>query len=186
MATDVQSLLRGLPFFQELENQELTAIAEIGTTQSCAKAEMIFRQGDPGDALYILIDGRVNIFLDGEDNKRVQLAELGEGSYFGDLALIDGKPRSASAQALEDSAFFLVGRTEFLQLMTNSQRILTQVLSGLSEHIRNTNQRYVDMNEKKERLQTQAELERHQSIAQMVAGVAHEINTPLGLSLIHI
>ena len=178
---NVEALLQGLPFFHDLSHEELHSVAQIGEFKSMEEGELVFKQGDPGDALYVVITGRVEIFLIGEDDKRIDLAELADGSYFGDLALIDGQARSASARTIEKCDFFLVARTQFLSLMSGSPRILADVLIGLSEHIRNTNQRYVDVNEKKERLQIQAELDRHQSIAQMVAGVAHEINTPLGI-----
>ncbi|MFT7688175.1 MAG: NNP family nitrate/nitrite transporter-like MFS transporter [Candidatus Azotimanducaceae bacterium] len=178
---NVETLLKGLPFFHDLSHEELHAVAQIGEFTSMEVGELVFEQGDPGDALYVLIKGRVEIFLIAEDDKRIDLAELADGSYFGDLALIDGQPRSASVGTLEKCEFFLISRTQFLALMSDSPRILADVLFGLSDHIRNTNQRYVDINEKKERLQIQAELDRHQSIAQMVAGVAHEINTPLGI-----
>jgi NNP family nitrate/nitrite transporter-like MFS transporter len=179
--TNVETLLQGLPFFHDLTHEELHSVAQIGEFKSLGEGELVFKQGDPGDALYVVITGKVEIFLIGEDDQQIDLAELGDGSYFGDLALIDGQPRSASARTIEVCEFFLVGRKQFLSLMTDSPRILADVLIGLSEHIRNTNQRYVDINEKKERLQIQAELDRHQSIAEMVAGVAHEINTPLGI-----
>jgi NNP family nitrate/nitrite transporter-like MFS transporter len=178
---NVEALLKGLPFFHDLTHEELHELATIGEFKSSPNGETIFKQGDPGDALYVLITGRVKIFTHAEDENLLELVELTDGAYFGDLALIDGRPRSATVQTIEDCEFFLVGRQEFLKMMTNSPRILADVLIGLSEHVRNTNQLYVDINEKKEKLQVQAELDRHQSIAQMVTGVAHEINTPLGI-----
>ena len=178
---NVEELLQGLPFFQDLTQEELHAIASIGEFQSKLAGEIIFEQGDSGDALYVLITGQVRLYLMSEEGNRVELAELDDGAYFGDLALIDGQARSASAEATENCEFFLVGRQQFLSLMSDSPRILADVLVGLSEHVRSTNLRYLEMSVKKERLQTQAELARHQSVAQMVSGVAHEINTPLGI-----
>ena len=144
---NVESLLQDLPFFHDLSYEELHAVASIGNFHSVRAGETIFKQGDPGDALYVLITGGVQIFLLGEKNERIELARLTDGAYFGDLALIDGQQRSAGAVAMEDCEFFLVGRTEFLRLMTESPRILADVLIGLSEHIRNSNQRHVEERE---------------------------------------
>tara|TARA_B110000503_G_scaffold135681_1_gene216672 strand:- start:1013 stop:3802 length:2790 start_codon:yes stop_codon:yes gene_type:complete len=181
ISANVEMLLQSLPFFTGLTHEELHSVASIGQFESVARGEIIFEKGDPGDALFVLITGTVSIFLKGEEGSRVELASLTSGGYFGDLALIDGQPRSAGAQATEDCEFFLVKRSQFLRLLTKSPHVLVNVLVGLTEHVRSSNQRYVDVNDKKEKLQNQAELARHQSIAQMVTGVAHEINTPLGI-----
>jgi MFS transporter, NNP family, nitrate/nitrite transporter len=179
--SDVETLLQKIPFFQELSPEKLHSLAAIGEFKTFKAGETIFRKGDPGDALYLVVYGKVRVYLPGEDDKDADLAIFEAGGYFGDLALIDGKDRSASASAVEDSQFILIGRTDFLTLMADSTRVLAGILFGLSDHIRNTNQRYVDLNEKKEKIKFQAEINRHQSIAEMVAGVAHEINTPLGV-----
>ena len=92
-------LLRSIPMFEGLSEEDLDHLASTLVERLFAGGEMIFHQGDPGTAMYIVAKGHVNIHLPGENSRRVSLKDISVGEYFGELALFDDTPRSASALA---------------------------------------------------------------------------------------
>ena len=100
--------------------------------------------------------------------------------YFGELALIDGGPRSASVESLEPCEFFVLERETFVALLSQSPQRLASMLSNLTHAVRTTSERVFRETLQQQVIRTEMELTRYRSLAQMVAGVAHEINTPLG------
>src|SRR5262249_4966464 len=148
-----------------------------GTHQKFAASQIVFREGDPGDALYVVLSGRATVERIDAQGQTVELAKLGPGDFFGDLALIDGAPRSAPGSAGAPVECFMISRTDFLATAARSTGMLANLLVGLSTKVRSISEHVVELALKQERLRAQTEIERHRSIAQMVAGVAHEINT---------
>ena len=102
------------------------------------------------------------------------------GEYFGELALIDGGLRSASVASLAPCEFFVLERETFLSLLTQSPQLLATTLANLSQAVRATSERVFREALQQQAIRTEMELARYRSLAQMVAGVAHEINTPRG------
>jgi NNP family nitrate/nitrite transporter-like MFS transporter len=175
---DVESVLVQVPLFSNLPPEELVHLAEIGRYISVKADEVVFMEGDPGDTAYVILDGDVDIRRAAD----VVIATLGKGEVFGELALIDGQPRSASAVARLDCEMFLIERDEFIRVLSGTPRMLGDFMVGLSTRLRETNAAFYEATIKQERLQSAGELERHRQISQMVAGVAHEINTPIGIA----
>ncbi len=128
-----------------------------------------------------MLSGAVSVHSLDDQGEEVELARFQPGAFFGELALIDAEPRSATGVVVEDSDLFRLDRAAFLGLLDRAHPMLKDLLAGLSAKIRNNNVQYFELRLQKERLRAQAEIDRHRSISQMVAGVAHEINTPLGI-----
>jgi NNP family nitrate/nitrite transporter-like MFS transporter len=187
--SSIEGVLNHVPIFADLSADALTSLTASGRFETTAPGQVLFRQGDPGDALYVVLKGRIRLTRHDQDDRDVELAVMPAGSVFGELALIDGEPRSATATSIDDGSFFIIGRDDFMRLLSSSPRILGDVMIGMSGKIRQTNSKYFNSVLKQERaraeqdrVQAEGEIERHRMVTQMVAGVAHEINTPIGVA----
>ena len=178
---DVKDAFRKFPLFADLSEEHLSRLESIGQLKSYTDQQVVFNQGDDPDGLYILIDGSVSVFLTNEEGDPVELAKLTSGDFFGEMALLDGQPRSASIQCLAPSEMMMLGRQDFLQLLTSSPRMLESLLADLSRRVRGTQEKFYFELLERQRTKNAMEIERARSLSQMVAGMAHEINTPLGI-----
>src|ERR671917_468727 len=111
--TPTAEFLATVPLFSSLDTAELARFAELLREKSFTKGAVILFEHDPGDALFILRQGRVKVVRVGEDGREVILGVLGPGQHFGELALIDDQPRSAYVIAMEDSALLMLHRDDF-------------------------------------------------------------------------
>src|SRR5215218_7968960 len=110
-------VLGSIPLFADLSEQELEELSEHLWRQRYAKGDPIFFRGDPGVSLYIIESGRVKISLNAADGREAILSLLAPGSIFGELALLDGEPRSADASALENCELLLLQRDDFTRFL---------------------------------------------------------------------
>src|ERR1700730_6495667 len=93
------SVLEQVPLFAEFSRTDLDDLASFVRTRHYPKGSIIFHQGDPGTSLYLIETGEVTLTLTGDSGKRLTLALLGPGAFFGEMSLLDGGPRSADAAA---------------------------------------------------------------------------------------
>lgn len=173
MTPPVASALRDVPFFNGMKDGDLSALARLGRTESAPARRVVFREGERANELYIVLEGSVEITRGG-----VRLAEAGRGTYLGELALIDAGVRSATAATREACTFFVLERGPFLELLSRSPQMLSHLFTDLSAKIRESNEKFF----REVLVRKEAEIERHRGISEMVAGVAHEINTPIGIA----
>ncbi|MFN2114510.1 MAG: Crp/Fnr family transcriptional regulator [Anaerolineae bacterium] len=144
MQSDVDAL-RSTDLFAELPEQHLSRLALLVQHRAYERGDLIFDEGDPGNALFVVETGEVRIAKAIGDDQSLTLAVLGPGQAFGELALLDGKRRSASATALEPTKCLVVYRDDFMALVEEEPTALRAVLRSLSGMIRSTNQKLSDV-----------------------------------------
>jgi CRP-like cAMP-binding protein len=127
---DPLAVLSRIPIFAALSRRQLQAVERILHRRTYAQGEVVFRQGDPGVGMYIVARGRV---LVSQDPGAVELAELGEGDFFGEIALLNETPRSATATALQNTTLFGFFQPDLISILERQPRIGVTVLRGLAE-----------------------------------------------------
>src|SRR3989442_3287941 len=137
--------LRRLPLFSRLPDSELAELADRVRTKSFRRGEMIFRKDDPGTHLYMVLEGGVKIALPGEFGQEALVAIMRPGEFFGELALFDRSPRSASATALEDTRAALLAGDDFLAYLESHPASFRVVLETLARTIRRLSDRVEDL-----------------------------------------
>lgn len=133
------NLLATIPLFESLDPAQLDALAVQLEERRCAKNEVVFRQGDPGDRLFIIRDGAVGI-SHGDGKARVDLATLSNGQYFGELSLFDGEARSATATALRDTFLLVLPRADFQEFLEHTPRAAPTIMAEMASRMRQTNE----------------------------------------------
>ncbi len=138
MITTVEKVLflKSIDLFRALPGEELAQIAEIAEELPMGAGDQVFGEGEPGDALYIVVEGKVKVFK-GER----KLAELGERECFGEMAVLDSEPRSASVVALSEVLLLKIGREEFREILSERPEIAVGIIKVLSRRLREANAR---------------------------------------------
>lgn len=140
-----EDLIRDVPLLARLPPEELRAIASRGRVRSYAAGATIFREGGPGDALYIVVEGAVRISVLSPKGQEVTVALLGPGEFVGDLALLDGRPRSASAIAVQATRTLVVTRDDFRRWLAERPAAALALLETLSVRVRRTDEALADL-----------------------------------------
>lgn len=133
-------LLRSIPMFGSLSDEDLRALSSAVTRREFKAGAMIFARGDAGDAMYIVDRGDVNIHLPGQNSQRISLKDISRGEYFGELALFDEKPRSASALATSDACLLELKHDTLTRYLERRPAAAMAILRTMSERLRETNE----------------------------------------------
>ncbi|MCE5249188.1 Crp/Fnr family transcriptional regulator [bacterium] len=135
------NLLQQIPLFSSLKDDELEAIKHVIINKTFPKEKIILLEAEEGDTLFIIINGKVKVTTFTENGKEVIFSILGEGDFFGEMSLLDGKPRSASVISMEDSELQLIRRCDFYRLLENHPHIALKLLEELASRLRKADER---------------------------------------------
>ena len=172
--------LRGVAFLDGLEEVDIRELASASRQRTVQPGELVFAEGDEADGLYVVASGLVKVVGVDDAGAEVDLTTLGPGELFGELALLEGGRRSASVRAVDESRLTVIDRDAFLDLVARRPAVALRFLAALSRLVRERTERVLREEAARREVALQAEVDRHRTLSQMVAGVAHELNTPLG------
>jgi CRP/FNR family transcriptional regulator, cyclic AMP receptor protein len=131
-----QSVLRSCALFREVDDATLALVAGSLRTRRFRRNEVIFHAGDPGDSLFIVESGSVKIVLASSEGEEAIIATLHRGDFFGELAVLDGAERSATAVAFEPTELYALSRAPFLELVDTQPGLRAALLTSLAAELR--------------------------------------------------
>lgn len=133
---DVKDLLKNVPLFSGLADEDVAALAEIVGSKSVARSEVLFHQGDPGDEFLVLTDGSVKVELVNPDGKELTLTILTPYQFLGELALLDDVPRSATVVAMEKTELLTIDKRDFNRVIESYPRMCIPMMRQLTKRVR--------------------------------------------------
>lgn len=136
METESNSL-KFVPIFADLPIDTIAKIEKIGIRKIYQKDNPILLEEDSGNALFVILSGKVKVSRSSNDGREVILTMLGESDFFGEMAILDGLARSANVIAIEKSEVFLIQRNDFLKLLHSHPEISIVLLQELTSRLRN-------------------------------------------------
>lgn len=125
--------LKSIDLFSQIPGEDLSQIAQITDEVHYEEGDEVVREGDPGDSLYLVIEGKVRVH-----RGRQGLAELGERQVFGEMSLLDSEPRSASVSAVSDLTLLKIARDDFNEILAEKAEIAQGIIKVLTRRLRNT------------------------------------------------
>jgi len=130
------TLLRNVPLFAALDEEQLKVLARVIVRSSFGRNARIIGAGDPTDSLYIIISGRLKVLMSDEQGREVILSLLGPGEFFGEMGLLDDSPRSASVVAQEPCELLSISKTDFKRSLAENFDLSLTVMRGLVKRLR--------------------------------------------------
>jgi CRP-like cAMP-binding protein len=136
-----EALLRRSFIFKDLPPELLAGLAQIASLRRLEDGQLLFQQGDEGDALFAVVDGLIRISVVGRGGKAFTLALMEPGDVFGEIALLDGLSRTATAEAAADSLLLVIERAAFLAVLERDGRLARHIIELLCDRLRENTDR---------------------------------------------
>jgi CRP/FNR family cyclic AMP-dependent transcriptional regulator len=141
LTTTTADFLSTVPLFSGLDQIELQRFGELTREKFYPRGSVILFENDPGDSLFVVRQGRVKVVLIGEDGREVILGVLGVCEHFGELSLIDDRPRSAHVIAMDDSHLLVLRREDFRKRVESSPAVAWSLLTEMSRRLRRADEK---------------------------------------------
>jgi len=135
----MKEIISSVPLFSELDEAELTAISKLVASKHVGKNTIVVQEGESGDTMAVILSGSVKISQYANDGREVVLCLLEKGSFFGEMALLDTEPRSATVTTMEESELGFIRRGDFARLMLEMPRLTSKLLAEITRRLRRTN-----------------------------------------------
>lgn len=132
----IMKVLHEHPFFEGLSESFLKDLTPKVKTHFLQRDEVLFNQGDPGDSLFIIKNGRIKVYIQDANGEEITLNEFNAGDSFGEMSLVDEQPRSASIKAISASELYELKRADFIALITESPLSSLDIIRDLSTKLR--------------------------------------------------
>jgi CRP/FNR family transcriptional regulator len=142
---DADDVLRRAPLFAALDDDDAAALQAGMTVVQIARAERLFDEGNSGDQLYVILDGKIKLTRAAADGRENLLSVLGPGEMFGELSLFDPRPRTASAVAVTDSSLGAIGHDYLRSWLTGRPDVALHLLQALAQRLRRANDVMADL-----------------------------------------
>jgi len=141
----VDEVLRSAPLFRELDDEAASALRATMVEVRLGRGDVLFREGDTGDRVYVVIDGKVKLGRTSSDGRENLLAILGPGQMFGELSLFDPGPRSATVTAVTDTELLSLANEDMLTWLTGRPEVARGLLLQLGQRLRRSNDTLADL-----------------------------------------
>ncbi len=138
LATMRREVLLGSPFFAQLRPAEMDELLANALERRLTRGMLIFAKGDPGSFMLAVMSGLIRVGATSADGREITLNVIGPGEIVGEIALLDGRPRSADAVAVEDTVVMVIERRFFLPFLTRHEGLVERILGVLCDRLRRT------------------------------------------------
>ena len=129
-------MIENIPLFAGLSPEVLAEIEQHGSIKTYRKNTIVINEGDETDSLYLILSGRVKVFLSSEDGREAVLNHQGPGEYFGEMSLIDRQPRAASVMTVEPARLMIISRGDFMRCLASHPEIALTLIEPMTSRIR--------------------------------------------------
>lgn len=134
-------LLRQIPIFSCLDEASLERLAQVAIRKKYPRNTVLLSEGDVTDSLYVIVSGKVKTIINDENGREIILSISGPGDYFGEMALIDGEPRSATIVTREACQLFIFSKEDLRGLLRSNPDMVFTLLKGLVRRLRDTDKK---------------------------------------------
>lgn len=158
--------------FGELPAADLEKLRSVTQELSFAPEQVIFKEGDPGNGIYLVKDGQVKVMATAAYGDLRLLSRLGPGDLFGEMAVLDNQPRSATMVAENPTIVYFIGRIELLELIDQRPRLAGALIREISRRLRDFNHQYI---------REMMESERLSLVGRFASSIVHDLKNPLNI-----